>query len=144
MSQIQERSARKTLVATALALALVVGISPRPALADQIIMSCGASYGNPSVEFYLPYDGSILRFAFQVAGGQWQFTHWYYSSPDRWSARWTGSGWAYDNLLSHAQGPGPQRVIGYFQYLSDYSPNTWRYIGECSTSGMHTGGITYR
>lgn len=135
--------ARRVVIALGLTLVMLLGTGTLPAEADEIIMSCGASYGNPSVEFYVPYDGSIVRFAFRVADGPWQYTHWYYSSPQRWAARWTGNAWAYDILLSYAQGNGPQRVDGYFQYLEDNSSDTWRFVTTCSTSGMHTGGITY-
>lgn len=134
---------RRAVIALGLALVMLLGTGMLPAQADEIIMSCGASYGNPSVEFYLPYDGSTVRFAFRVANGPWQFTHWYYSTPQRVAWRWTGNGWANEILLSFAQGGGPQYVEGYVQYREDYPSNTWRFVNACSTSGMHTGGITY-
>jgi hypothetical protein len=136
-AQHQTRSkARHASFVLGLVFVLVASVGVPSARADSVAMACGGSNTYlyySSVNFYLPYDGSIIQFAYRVGNGDWRYTDWHFSSPNRSSARWTGSAWSwYDHRLSDSSAQG-QRVVGWYRYfnLSTGTASPFYYLNEC-------------
>ncbi len=143
MSKLDSTTRLKALVVvTALLTAMVIGVAA-PAKAGESYMSCGGGYGNPSVEFYLPWDGTTVQYAYRVGSGNWQYTSWYWSLSDVGAYKLTSNGWQHIYDLSFAQAAN-QTVVGYFRTWNGNGPSAWYFLRSCSTGAMHGGDpITY-
>jgi hypothetical protein len=131
--QVERGSTRRSgLIALGLTLVLLVSAGVPAAKADTVSMACGGSTEYlyySSLNFYLPFDGTVLQFAYSVGGGPWTYTDWHYSSTSRSSARWDGYKWIWGDVrLSDATAQG-QRVVAYVRY--GHNPSIWYYVGEC-------------